>query len=222
MNNINKKLISFFIVIILVSNTSYANDGGQYYWGPEGIYTDTEEKIVKADEIYIKVYKGAGESFQVDEKAIIPNDAVVDVYATITNGDIKWSLIKYLYMENLVGLFDDEDGNRIYDDEKAIEYYNKLSPLKKYEVLVDNYYDYSVRKDFGWVKDKYLISKNKIEGIKQEEAEKVFESIMESIKNKDINNETEEVDNQDVKDDDANVDKKRSIFDIIKSFFGLK
>ena len=223
MNKIKYKCIVLLIIMILLSNIYYANDGGEYYWGPEGVYTDVEEKIVNIKDKYIKVYKGAGENFSIDEKAKIPNEAEVSVYATITNGNTKWSLIKYYYnTNNILDFIVDEDGNYIDDEKEALEYYNKLNPLKQYQLLIDEYGH--AGKDFGWVKDKFLISKKELEEKKQQEYQEIFESVMQEITSSNEAKEKETKESIIDKEESEKVDsyKKENIFDIIKKFFGIK
>ena len=220
MNSIKYKFfLNLLVFILIISIRSYCNDGAMYYWGPERIHT-VEEKTVNTVEKSIKVYKGAGENFEIDERAVVPNGIKVDVYATITNGNTKWSLIKYYYCtEGILTFIRDEEGNEFDNDYLALEYYNKLSLIKQYEEIAG---DPLAGKDFGWVKDQYLLSEKEL----QEKYKKIFESEMREIESRNESiekiRETEETTKENITNDEKNNNKKDNIFDIIKKFFGLK
>lgn len=218
MNNINYKVFPILVAFtLIISNNSYCNDGGEYYWGPEEIKT-VEEKIVNINGKKLEVYKGAGDNFEIDERAIVPNGIKVNVYATITNGNTKWSLIKYFYYKNsILSFIRDDEMNSFEDDYSALEYFNKLSEMKQYEKLSEDAFHVS-GKDFGWVKDKYLISEQEL----QEKYKNIFESQMSEIVSR--NESIEETTKENIIYEETNNDKnnkKDNIFDIIKKFFGL-
>ena len=222
MNNINYKVFPILVAFtLLISNNSYCNDGGEYYWGPEEIKT-VEEKIVNINGKKLEVYKGAGDNFEIDERAIVPNGIKVNVYATITNGNTKWSLIKYFYYNNsILSSIRDDEMNFFKDDYSALEYFNKLSEIKQYEKLSEDAFVVS-GKDFGWVKDKYLIGDKQVWETNNNIVESVIEEL-ESLRNEN-KIETEETTKESIIYEETNNDKKNkkdNIFDIIKKFFGL-
>ena len=217
MNSIKFKFFPFLVVFtLIISISSYCNDGGESYWGPDRIHT-VEEKTVNTAEKSIKVYKGAGENFEIDERAIVPNGITVNVYATITNGNIKWDLIKYFYFsDNVLRFIRDDNGDDFDDDYSALVYYNKLPIIKQYELLIEDAYDF-LGKDFGWVKDDYLISEQE-----SQENKNIFESQMKEVESRSENKvEKDIMTNESIIKDENYSDNKDNIFDIIKKFFGL-
>lgn len=216
----NKKFVLIIFALVFFTKVFdygilFANDGGQYYWGPKEINTKAEYKYTKADKGHIKVYKGVGKESGEFENIIIPSDVEVAIYADITDKkNINWSLIKFYYLNGFdrIGLIITEIPGKTYDetsDEDRIEYYNSLSEKDKYELLA---YEYAyVNKDYGWVESKYLINKKE-----EDEAKNIIN------KNDEIKKEKEDlVDKETIagKIREDTKEKKRSIFDIIKNFF---
>ena len=148
------------LFIVLLSINVFANDGGEYYWGPAYVRTDTEEKIVKYNNGFIKVYDGAGKNFKTNEFAKIPNGTKLKVYGNITVGNINWSLIKYLYIESPVDIA--WLANEEFESEADfIIRYNKSSPEEQYKILEWCYGE--AKKGYGWVESKYLINEGERE-----------------------------------------------------------
>lgn len=221
----NKKFVLIIFVLILFSrifdySVSFANDGGQYYWGPKKINTKAEYKYTKSDNGYIKVYKGAGKESAEFENITIPSDVKVEIYADVTDkNNINWSLIKFYYLNDhdRIGFIISEIPGKTYDetsDEDRIEYYNSLSEKEKYELLVDEY-GY-VSKDYGWVESKYLISKEEINN-----EDKNINNVNTENKSIKENENKDFINKQNTKRNkiDVTIKEKRSIFDIIKELF---
>ena len=212
----NLKLnICLVLFVLLMSITIFANDGGQYYWGPASIRTEIDQKTVKCNNGLIKVYDGAGKSFNVNEFAKIPNGVKVSVYGDITVDNTTWSLIKYLYIENIndISWFAHDYSET---EEEFVTRYTKLSLDEQYKLLLENYG--FAKKGYGWVESKYLINEEENknyeidENIKQESDEQI---IKRSDADKEIVKEDRQQDNENI------VKKKRSILDIIKDIFNI-
>lgn len=207
------------ISVLLIANLNceiYANDGSAGWRGPDRVDAICEKRV-QAKLGYTRLRVGANKNFPYIEKVKIPNNIIVSVYAEVTDSENnKWDLISYINIDidNNIEL-----ANELGFGDEEINELAKMTDEEKYKLVIDDIYYQTNRVEFAWANSGDLISIDKDDS-------KIEIEEREGNKNDNIEIEENTIPNKFEKDKSSNksgvFEEKKTIFDIIKKFFGIE